>query len=156
MSPTSTALKARALANGRHQCQTELEDQRRLALLKRLQKSGLRVTEWEEGWMEAILRREAALGESHAPHVLSERERAKCDQLGRAYGARLYATAPLPLPPPAAPGHCGFTVRGEDGRRVRCGAKAQWRTPRGLELCQEHHEEGQKWKARQKELKARR
>lgn len=154
MSPTSTALKYRALANGRHQCQTELEDQRRLALLKRLQKSGLRVTAWEEGWIEAILRREAALEESHAPHVLSERERAKCDQLGRAYGARLYATAPLPLPPPAAAGTCGFLVRGEDGRQIRCGATAQWRTPRGMELCADHKK--QRDQARQRMKDARR
>lgn len=41
--------------------------------------------------------------------------------------------------PEAAPGHCGYLVRNDEtNRRDCCGRPATSKSPRGLELCDEH------------------
>lgn len=56
---------------------------------------------------------------------------------------------------------CQFWVRDLEGRLARCGAPARWRTPRGMDLCDEHHRQRQealerlRARARSRETKTR-
>ena len=43
---------------------------------------------------------------------------------------------------------CEYLVRDDDRRLRPCGAPAAWRTPRGMELCEAHHQQRQEARER--------
>jgi len=136
--------------------QLELTDRERVDFLLRLDEAEFEVTEWEAAFLESFMAR---------PDTLTARfsnlQRQAVDNMRKSYEHRLppvkteipkAESRNFSLPPEAA-GHCGYLVRGEDGRQRRCGVTAVTRNKHGLEFCADHEKQRAEAAARLREIK---
>jgi hypothetical protein len=135
---TNKVIQRRDQAEAR--LQVEIEDEARLAFLRRLNDAqDINVTDWEAQFAADL---------TDHPRSLTPRQRECVDKMRKEYEHRLPSESRVKLRTPSselrtpiartAAGGCQYVVKSDAGQLIECGQPAVLVSGRGLEYCQIH------------------